>query len=483
MDLLNELLKGVAFNPTQDTFDAQAVHNKLEKAADDEEVETVTFGLETDDGKIIKVYVAVEDADAFEEELGKRLGEEDNIENLIDDLSTEYDIVDVDWGEEEDEEEEDSSEDGSDSLNDKVNYTDFFGDDDVQESVSVGNLFKDKVLKEEFDDEDGLPEFDDDKESDTGDIDEGDYVVIDPVKSGEYGEVEELAPSGSFAIVKCVDGKSRNYHVSDLQVIDEDPFEYFDEISDEEFDDEEDEDDIEENIDSIGSRFTAKATEDNLDEADDIDVAVAQMDPEFQKFFKTYGKTAYSRLGLLVLSNLGIPSETLSIIKSRRPTFVRDIGIIMKELGGAGRNRIAKILGIDMDVVSHGLGEDTVSELDDENDDENDSLINTLRTIDRDKQEVDDFEDSGDEENKGWDFLMDEGKITMMVDDFAVEFGQDETQQILNAFKDNAEISINDIDNLGPYNFVPTDSGYKLETQEDGTFEMSTEEVDEVLGL
>ena len=56
------------------------VANYLERAADlNDEIDTVLYGLETSDGKIVKVYVNALQADAFEAEMKKLLGMEDDI--------------------------------------------------------------------------------------------------------------------------------------------------------------------------------------------------------------------------------------------------------------------------------------------------------------------------------------------------------------------------------------------------------------------
>lgn len=74
------------------------VADYLERAGElNDEVDTVPFGLETDDGDIVKVYVNAEQADAFEEEMKKMLGIEDDIEEAINKLSQNFDIVDVVW--------------------------------------------------------------------------------------------------------------------------------------------------------------------------------------------------------------------------------------------------------------------------------------------------------------------------------------------------------------------------------------------------
>lgn len=74
------------------------VADYLERAGElNDEVDTVPFGLETDDGDIVKVYVNVEQADKFEEAMKKLLGLEDDIEEAINKLALEFDIVDVVW--------------------------------------------------------------------------------------------------------------------------------------------------------------------------------------------------------------------------------------------------------------------------------------------------------------------------------------------------------------------------------------------------
>ncbi len=74
------------------------VADYLERAGElNDEVDTVPFGLETDDGDVVKVYVNAEQADAFEEEMKKMLGIEDDIEEAINKLAQDFDIVDVVW--------------------------------------------------------------------------------------------------------------------------------------------------------------------------------------------------------------------------------------------------------------------------------------------------------------------------------------------------------------------------------------------------
>lgn len=74
------------------------VADYLETAADiNDEVDTVVFGLETDDGEVVKVYVNAEEEEKFEEAMKKLLGLDDDIEEAINKLAQDFDIVDVVW--------------------------------------------------------------------------------------------------------------------------------------------------------------------------------------------------------------------------------------------------------------------------------------------------------------------------------------------------------------------------------------------------
>lgn len=85
-----------------------SVANYLERAAElNDEIDTIQFGLETDDGEIVKVYVNAEQEAAFGEALKNLLGIEGDIEEAINRLSTEFDIVDVVWPDAGDEGEDD----------------------------------------------------------------------------------------------------------------------------------------------------------------------------------------------------------------------------------------------------------------------------------------------------------------------------------------------------------------------------------------
>lgn len=79
------------------------VANYLNRAAElNDEVDTVPFGLETDDGDIVKVYVRADQADEFETAMKNLLGLEDDIEEAIKRLSSEFDVIDVVWPDDDD---------------------------------------------------------------------------------------------------------------------------------------------------------------------------------------------------------------------------------------------------------------------------------------------------------------------------------------------------------------------------------------------
>lgn len=76
------------------------VNKYLDKAHElNDEVDTIAFGMETDDGKITKVYVNSSQAEEFEAALALMLGEKDDLEEVINDMSAKFDIVDVQWPE------------------------------------------------------------------------------------------------------------------------------------------------------------------------------------------------------------------------------------------------------------------------------------------------------------------------------------------------------------------------------------------------
>lgn len=83
-----------------DNISQSTVSDYLDKAHElNDEVDTITFGMETSDGDVIKVYVNAQQADKFEEALSQLLGKEDDLEKVVNDLANTFDIVDVVWPE------------------------------------------------------------------------------------------------------------------------------------------------------------------------------------------------------------------------------------------------------------------------------------------------------------------------------------------------------------------------------------------------
>jgi hypothetical protein len=127
----------------QDTF------KHLENSAKYAEFDCVTFGLETDDGSIVKVYVKTEDAEKFEEALSALLGKMDDIEEALNEIGQEFEIVDVEWP---DEDSDDDAIDVDPALNAEV-YDDKEKKEKVNKKipdsdVTEGMRFADKILGE-----------------------------------------------------------------------------------------------------------------------------------------------------------------------------------------------------------------------------------------------------------------------------------------------------------------------------------------------
>lgn len=109
-DVVDKGARDISFSLMRNTINSDGeingsdVADYLERAKElNDEVESVPFGLETDDGQIVKVWVNAEQADAFEAEMKKLLGVEDDIETAINNLALKFDIVDVVWPDDEDE--------------------------------------------------------------------------------------------------------------------------------------------------------------------------------------------------------------------------------------------------------------------------------------------------------------------------------------------------------------------------------------------
>ncbi|MBT9137513.1 MAG: hypothetical protein DDT31_00044 [Syntrophomonadaceae bacterium] len=157
------------------------VNNYLEKAHDiNDEVETVVYGLETSDGEIVKVYVNAIQADAFEVEMKKFLGMEDDVEEAINDLATRFDIVDVVWpkgaGPETEENQDDS----------ELDLSDGFGQhDDLSSEVA----HKEDEKEEDEEEEDEMEVIAADDNADDNDDDNDDE--IEPTKKDKSSDKKD----------------------------------------------------------------------------------------------------------------------------------------------------------------------------------------------------------------------------------------------------------------------------------------------------
>lgn len=103
-DVVDKGASDVSFSTLRNTINTNGeitgsdVANYLERAGElNDEVDTIQYGLETNDGEIVKVFINAAQADDFGAALKKLLGIEDDIEEVINRLSTDFDIVDVIW--------------------------------------------------------------------------------------------------------------------------------------------------------------------------------------------------------------------------------------------------------------------------------------------------------------------------------------------------------------------------------------------------
>ena len=188
-DVIDKAIAGkdIGFSLMRNTINANGevsgsdITDYIERAEElNDEVDTVPFGLETDDGQIVKVYVNAEQADKFEEAMKNMLGLEDDIEEAINRLSTEFDIVDVVWPSTDDEGDgEEADPDADLSLDDATlddDDDDDFGEDQYDVVASA-----DKPPAESTDE----PE----EEEPVGD-------TISTSKKSDDGAEEEEEPSG-----------------------------------------------------------------------------------------------------------------------------------------------------------------------------------------------------------------------------------------------------------------------------------------------
>ena len=145
---MKRLMSEFGFDLTEDVNDDIA--GQLSRAEKLDEVDTVTFGLETDDNKVVKVFVNAKDAEKFEKIMADCLGSTDSIEDAINKAAAEVDIIDVEWPEDEDGDEDadaedkdtDTSDDGSSALDPAV-----YGKDSVEKKDKKTMAKKDDTME------------------------------------------------------------------------------------------------------------------------------------------------------------------------------------------------------------------------------------------------------------------------------------------------------------------------------------------------
>lgn len=119
-EMMDSSLKGQSQDSTFDPADVMSKLRDAEKQVDTED-DTVPFGLEDEDGKVVKVYVRAEQADEFEDALATMLAGEDKendddeetdeseIAEVLFKLKDKFDIVDVQWPDIEGDEEQEQT--------------------------------------------------------------------------------------------------------------------------------------------------------------------------------------------------------------------------------------------------------------------------------------------------------------------------------------------------------------------------------------
>lgn len=194
MDFLKELFALRAIKEDEEEVNASdmkvddQVHQQLDDAAEDDDMDAQCFGLEMEDGKVVKVYVKQEDAENFEKAMSEKLGESDDIKSALEELEKDFEILKVVWPDEDQDgegDDEEDDEDGSDSMNDEVDYDDDeeanpnakdeFKNEQIEQPLSYGQSFAKRVLEMKWSQEDSK-EYSDasPKDEDGGDDEEGD---------------------------------------------------------------------------------------------------------------------------------------------------------------------------------------------------------------------------------------------------------------------------------------------------------------------
>lgn len=175
------------------------VNQYLDKAHElNDEVDTVTFGMEMDDGSVVKVYVNASQAEEFEAALAGMLGQEDDVEEVIDQLANKFDIVDVEWPKDaeeaetsddsyvsaENDGEEDTTESDKESDDDIDFSTETPPEDDGEETPADDEESEEPTGDEESEEEPPA----EDEESSEGDEESNEDEPSDDEESSEEGD-------------------------------------------------------------------------------------------------------------------------------------------------------------------------------------------------------------------------------------------------------------------------------------------------------
>lgn len=155
------------------------VQNYLERSQEiNDEVDTVAFGIETDDDDTIKVYVNAEQADQFEAEMSKLLGLDGDAEAAINTLAQTFDIVDVVWPNDPEGDDENEDPDEEVNIDDDLGFDqEESSEEESEEGSEEGNDEPEKSpedQEEDFEDGDPEPKKDDEEESEESDEEESD---------------------------------------------------------------------------------------------------------------------------------------------------------------------------------------------------------------------------------------------------------------------------------------------------------------------
>lgn len=141
-----EELPSTPASSVKPTFDTQEVVSKLQSAEKSSEVnkDTVAFGLEDDQGNVVKVYVREEQAEDFEHALGIALENDTTtqpeIAEILFELREKFDIVDVVWPQiPEDEEQEAEAPEGEGGLEGLEGPEGELGDEEPGEGEMVAD--------------------------------------------------------------------------------------------------------------------------------------------------------------------------------------------------------------------------------------------------------------------------------------------------------------------------------------------------------